>query len=49
MLLAIVFRYYAAGNSAQVLHDLNHFQKLTLKGDSLESFPKRLDDGFERA
>ncbi len=38
MLLAIVFRYYAAGSSAQVLYDLNHLQKLTLKGDNLESF-----------
>ena len=38
VLLAIVFRYYAAGNSAQVLYDLNHLQKLTLRGDNLESF-----------
>ena len=38
--LAIVFRYYAAGNSAQVLYDLNHLQKPTRKGDNLESFPK---------
>ena len=38
MLLAIVFRYFAAGNSAQVLYDLTHLQKLTLRGDSPESF-----------
>ena len=35
---AIVFRYYAAGSSAQVMYDINHLQKLTLKGDNLESF-----------
>ena len=37
-LLAIVFRYYAAGNSAQVRYDINHLRKLTLKGDNLEAF-----------
>ena len=26
VLFAIVFRYYAVGNSAQVLNDLNHLQ-----------------------
>ncbi len=34
----MVFRYYASGNNAQVLYDLNHLQKLTMKGDRLESF-----------
>ena len=34
----MVFRYYASGNSAQVLYDLNHLQHLTMKGDQLESF-----------
>ncbi len=49
VLLAIVFRYYAAGSSAQVLYDLDHLQKLTLKGEHRESFQKHLDDGFKRA
>ena len=38
VLLAIVFQYFAGGNSAQVLYDLSHLQKLTLMGDNLESF-----------
>ena len=37
VLPAIVFRYYASGNNAQLLYDLNHVQKLNLKGDNLES------------
>ena len=28
VLLAVVFRYYASGNSGQVLYDFNHFQGL---------------------
>ncbi len=38
MLPAIVFRYYAPGFNALVLYDLNHLQKLVLRGDHLESF-----------
>jgi hypothetical protein len=37
VLLAIVFRYYAVENSAHVLYDLSRLQKLTLRGDNLES------------
>ncbi len=38
VLLAMVFRCYASGDSAQVLYVLNHLQKLIVKGDGLESF-----------
>ncbi len=34
----MVFRYDGSGDSAQVLYDLNHVQKLTMKGDRLELF-----------
>ena len=38
VLLAMIFRYYAHGNSGQVLYDMNHLQTLTLQGDQLEAF-----------
>ena len=37
VLLAIVFRHYASGNSGQVLYDMNHLQSLVLKDNNLES------------
>ena len=37
VLPAIVFRYYASGDNAQVLCDLSHLQKLVLRGDHLGS------------
>ena len=38
VLRALVARYYAPGNNALVLYDINHLQRLTLKGEHLESF-----------
>ena len=38
VLLAIVFRHYASGDSGQVLYDMNHLQSLVLKDNNLESF-----------
>ncbi len=38
VLLAIVFRYYASGQSGQAMYDMNHLQSLVLKGDNLEAF-----------
>ena len=38
VLPANVSQYYVSGNNAQVLYDLNHLQKLTLRGDNLKSF-----------
>ena len=37
VLLALVFEYYSAGKNAIVMFDINHIQRITLKGDSLES------------
>ena len=37
-LLAFVFRYYASGNSGQVLYGLNHLQSLKMVGDNVEGF-----------
>ena len=37
-LWALVFRYYASGNSGQVLYDLNHLQGLKMVGDNIEGF-----------
>ncbi len=39
VLLALVFEYYSAGKNAMVMFDINHIQRITLKGDNLESFP----------
>ena len=33
-----MFRYYAHGNSGQVLYDMNHLQSLKMKDSNLESF-----------
>ena len=48
VLLALVFEYYSAGKNAMVMFDINHIQRITLKGDSLESFQTHFDDGYER-
>ena len=29
VLLAMVFKYYAAGNNAELIHDIDHLQKIT--------------------
>ncbi len=36
VLLALVFEYYSAGKNAMVMFDINHIQRITLKGDNLE-------------
>ena len=33
-----MFEYYSAGKSAMVMFDINHIQRIALKGDNLESF-----------
>ncbi len=38
VLLALVFRYYASGNSGQVLYNFNHLQGLKMIGDNIEGF-----------
>ena len=38
VLLALVVRYYASGNSGHVLYDLNHLQGLKMVGDNIEGF-----------
>ena len=37
VLLAIVFRYYASGQSGQAMYDMNHLQSLVMEGDNLEA------------
>jgi hypothetical protein len=38
VLLAIVFRHYASGQSEQAMYDMNHLQSLVMKGDNLDAF-----------
>ncbi len=38
VLLALVFRYYASGNSGQVLYDFNHLHGLKMIGGNIEAF-----------
>ncbi len=38
VLLALVFRYYASGNSSQVLHGMSHLQSLKMKDNNIEGF-----------
>ena len=37
-LLAMVFKYYAAGSNAELMYDVNHLQETHLRGDSIEAF-----------
>ena len=38
VLLALAFRYYASGNSGQVLYDFNNLQGLTMINNNIEGF-----------
>ncbi len=49
VLLAFVFRYYASGNNAQVLYDLNHRHGCVLKRRPPRIISQHMEYGFERA
>ena len=38
VLLQLVFNHYASGNNAELMYDINHIQKITLKGECLDIF-----------
>ncbi len=38
MLLALVFKHYASGHNAELMHDINHLQQIRLRGENMESF-----------
>jgi hypothetical protein len=40
VLRALVFDYYPPGKNAALMYDINHIQKITLQGESLE--PSRI-------
>ncbi len=47
-MLAFVFEYYSAGQNSMVMYDINHIQRITLRGGYIESFHHMLVDGHER-
>ena len=38
VLLQMVFSHYASGKNAELMYDINHIQKVHIKGDNLEGF-----------
>ena len=36
--LASVFKHYASGHSAELMHDINHLQKIVFRGESQRAF-----------
>ena len=38
VLLQFVFNHYSSGKNAELMYDINHIQKITLKGEHLETF-----------